>query len=121
MAMVILAAAAAGILLPFTAAAGVQQEATRQVIAARLASDLAEQIHNTDYADILAYWNGYTESAGQVKNAIGIAFSDPVYHRFGRSVSCQTATVAETDLLWVTVTVTFDGREMMALKMLIGS
>jgi prepilin-type N-terminal cleavage/methylation domain-containing protein len=49
MAMVILGLAAGGVLLPFLSAAQVQKEATDQVIAAKLASDLIEQIHNTSY------------------------------------------------------------------------
>jgi prepilin-type N-terminal cleavage/methylation domain-containing protein len=120
MAMVILGLAAGGVLLPFVSAAQVQKEATRQVIAAKLASDLIEQIHNTNYAGVIGTWNGYTESTGQVRNAVGILFTDPVYKRFGRSVTCQTATVAGVNLIWVTVTVTCDGREMMKLSSLIG-
>lgn len=118
MAMVILGLAAAGVLLPFVSAAEVQKEATRQVMAAKLASDKLEEIHDAAYEDIPDYAG--TEIQGQVKNAFGINFSDPVYSRFGRSVTCQTATVAGADLIWVTVTVTWDGREMIQLSSLIG-
>lgn len=120
MAMVVLGLAAAGVLLPFVSAAEVQKEATRQVMAAKLASDLSEQIHNTTYADVIGTWHGYAESTGQVRNALGVVFSDPVYSRFGRSVTCQTAAVAGVDLIWVTVTVTWDGREMIRFSSLIG-
>lgn len=120
MAMVILGMAAAGVLLPFISAAGIQKEATHRVIAAKLASDLTEQIRNTSFANIVSTWDGYTESQGQVKNALGIVFSDPAYSRFGRSVSCQTADVAGAELLWTTVTVTCDGLDIMTLKTLIG-
>ena len=43
-AMVILAIAAAGILLPFANAAAVQEEASRQTLAANLASELMEKV-----------------------------------------------------------------------------
>ena len=52
-AMVILALAAGGILLPFTAAAQAQKEASGQILAAKLGSDLMEQIQNTDFAAVV--------------------------------------------------------------------
>lgn len=118
MAMVILGMAAAGVLLPFVSAAGIQQEAAHRVIAAKLASDKLEEICNVAYEDIPS--RAGTELQGQVKNALGINFSDPVYSRFGRSVTCQTAAVGGVDMLWITVAVTCDGIEIMNLKTLIG-
>ena len=119
-AMVILALAAGGLLLPFTAAAQAQKEASGQILAAKLGSDLMEQIQNTDFAAVVGTWDGYSEPAGQVRNATGSLFADPVYKRFGRSVRCQTAAASGMDMIWATVTVTCDGRQMLKLYSLIG-
>lgn len=121
MAMVILGVAAAGVLLPFVSAAQVQREATCQVLAARLASDLMEQIVSTPFADIETQWGGYTEAEGQVKNASGVPFSDSIYSRFSRSVDIESVEVVKgTDCLIGTVCVNYDGRELVRLKFLAG-
>lgn len=123
MAMVVLGIAAAGVLLPFVSAAQVQREAVCQVLAARLASDLMEQIVSTPFEEIETRWDGYAESEGQVKNASGDLFSDPVYGGFRRQVVCQRASlegVEGVELLWVTVRVFHRDREMMQFPYLIG-
>lgn len=122
MAMSILGIAAAGVLLPFISAASVQQEATDRVLAAKLASDRMEEIQNAAYSYIPSYAG--TEAEGEVKNALGVEFSDSVYARFSRSVVCETVTVEtgemSAEMVLVTVTVSCDGREMITLESLIG-
>ncbi len=123
MAMVILGAAAAGVLLPFVSAARVQTEAACQVLAAKLASDLLEQMLSTPFDQIETRWNGYTEAEGQVKNASGEVFFDRFYSRFSRQAVCQRAAlegVEGVQLLWLTVNVSYGGREMIRLQSLAG-
>lgn len=117
MAMVILGAAAAGVLLPFVSAAQVQREAVCQVLAAQLASNLMEQIVSTPFEEIRTQWDGYTEAEGQVKNASGAVFSDPIYSGFARSV--LVGTVEETGCLMASVRVNYKGRQMVRLQFLI--
>lgn len=117
MAMVILGAAAAGVLLPFVSAAQVQREAVCQVLAAQLASNLMEQIVSTPFEEIRTQWDGYTEAEGQVKNASGAVFSDPIYSGFARSV--LVGTVEETGCLMASVHVNYKGRQMVRLQFLI--
>lgn len=120
MAMVVLTAAAGGILLPAMYAANVQREAQYRTIAAKLASDKLEQILNTPYDDIFATYNGTVESEGAVKNALGVIFTSHLYSGFSRRVACQTATVAGVDMLWITVTVARSGNDMVQLSTLTG-
>jgi prepilin-type N-terminal cleavage/methylation domain-containing protein len=53
MALVILTIAAAGLILPFASSATVQQQGYSQTLATKLASDLIEQIINTDFSQIV--------------------------------------------------------------------
>ncbi|MCX5632207.1 MAG: type II secretion system protein [Phycisphaerae bacterium] len=87
-ALVILSIAAAGLLLPFASSAAVQEQGCNQTIAAKLASDLIEQIINTDFNQIVSTYGSYTELKGQVKNANGVVFSDPIYSDFSRQAVC---------------------------------
>ena len=109
-AMAILAFAAAAVTLPFTSAASVQQDTARRTLAARLAADKIEEIA-ADY-DFTTY-DGYTESepVGQIKNAAGAIFTDPMYQNFIREVACTNATVAGVNLTWVSVTVYYKKNE----------
>lgn len=119
MAMVILGAAAAGVFLPFVSAAQVQREAVCQMLAAQLASNLMEQIVSTPFEEIRARWDIYTEAEGQVKNASGSVFSDPIYSGFARSVSVETDQNG-TGCLIITVRVNYKGRPIIRLQSLIG-
>ena len=120
MAMVVLSAAAGGVLLPSMYAANVQREAQYRTLAAKLASDKLEQILNTPYTNIYSTYNGTVENQGAVKNAVGIPFTAHIYSGFSRRVNCQTATVAGVDMLWITVTVAHSGNDMVRLSTLIG-
>lgn len=125
MAMVILGLAASGVGLPFVTAAQVQREATCQVLAAMLASNLMEQIYSTPFEQIDSEWNGYTEPEGQVKKApFGTdnneMYSDPIYRGFSRSVSCKPQMIEGVEGRLVTVHVAYQGRNIMQIQFLIG-
>ena len=120
MAMVILSIAAAGVILPFSGAASVQREASRKTLAAKLASDLLEQVSSTDFDDVILTYDGYTENAGQMENAYGEVLSDTIYSGFSRSVTCSDVYVANVGLILATVQVNCDETEMITLSTLIG-
>ena len=120
MAMVLLAIAAAGILLPFANAASVQAEGANQTMAANLASELVEKIQASPYGQILADYGSYTESAGALKDAAGQTHTSSAYTGFSRTAVCQTANVYGVNLIAVTVKVFHDGREMTQVTTLIG-
>lgn len=125
-AMVVLGMAAAGVLLPFSSGASVQAEGLRSTLASKLASDLIEEIINTPFSHIIATYN-YSESQGQVKDAEGNIFTDPVYTNFSRTVSCEYVDVpvspgvysSDTGFILVTVQVNYSGRTMAVIKRLI--
>ena len=116
LAMTILAGAAAGILLPFASGAEMQVEGMRRTIAAKLAADLAEEIIATPFADIVADYN-YTELEGQIKDAGGQPFTDPIYAGFNRSV------VSTPQGLFITVVIDvyYKGNQMAHIYTWIGS
>lgn len=87
LAMVILGMAAAGVLLPFASGASVQAEGMHRSLGASLANGLLEQIVNTPFDQIVGRYN-YAESQGQVKDASGAIFTDPIYTNYSRDVSC---------------------------------
>ncbi|MEN6428865.1 MAG: prepilin-type N-terminal cleavage/methylation domain-containing protein [Phycisphaerales bacterium] len=124
LALVILGMAAAGVLLPFASGATVQAESMHRTLAAKLANDLMEQIIGTAHGSIIATWNGYTEAQGQVADASGTVFSDPLYAGFSRTASCQAKYVASgppltTNFILIKVIVAWQGREIMTLSSLI--
>ena len=120
MAMVLLAIAAAGILLPFANAASVQVEGANQTMAANLASELMEKIQATDYTDILTDYNNYSEAEGALLDAAGQTHTSSAYSGFSRSAICQSATVGSISLITATVKVFYNNREMTQVTTLIG-
>lgn len=68
-AMVILAVAASGVFLSFTAAASVQAEAHRRILASRLAADMVEIIAAEDFNQIASSFPvGSSQSAEEMGN-----------------------------------------------------
>jgi prepilin-type N-terminal cleavage/methylation domain-containing protein len=118
-AMVILAIAAAGVLLPFANAAAVLEEGSRQTLAANLASELMEKVLMTDPDDLISTYDGYAEAAGAMLDTKGAVRSDSICDNFSRSVSCQSATVASVDLVLVTVNVYYYGNEITRVSTLV--
>ncbi len=119
-AMVILAVAAAGVLLPFSYASTVQGEAQRQAIASRLAADLMEKIAACPYSSIISTYNGYSEAAGSLRDNSGQTLTGPAYSGLSRSATCQTATVSGVNLIWTTVRVYYNNAMIAQVNTLIG-
>lgn len=126
MAVVILAIAAAGILLPFASGAVVRNAGNRRTLATKLAADLMEDIVNTSYDNIIADYDGYSETQGQVKDINGTVFTDPAYAGFSRDATCTAVYVDQqlgTDppvFITVTVKVYYLGQEIASVTRLIG-
>ncbi len=128
MAMVLLGIAAAGVLLPFSRGAVVQAEGRRMTLAAQLADDLMERIVATPPSEIVqniqAY--NYTEAQGEVRDASGAVFTDPMYAKFSRSVICEERPVEQQiysgmslepcDFILAYVQVGYEGRPVAALS-----
>jgi type II secretory pathway pseudopilin PulG len=125
LAAVLLAIAAAGVLLPFSSGAVVQAEGMHKTLAAKLASDLMEQIANTRFDQIVTNYDGFSETQGQVKNAAGVVFTDPAYENFARNAICQYVYVPQENgtvdpiFIRATVRVYYNGRQIVAMSRLI--
>ena len=151
MAVVVLGIAASSLLLPFMSGAAVRAEGINRTLAARLASDLMEEILRRPFHDpngseydyspgpdaggtgFSAYDNiydfhGYTEAQGQVKDAAGVAFTDPRYSNFSRNVICEYVTVppqpeesdpAKCEFIRITVQVDYSGKQMATIVRLV--
>jgi hypothetical protein len=127
MAVVVLAIAAAGVLLPFSSGARVRAEGVRRTLGAKLADDLMEEIINTPFDEIVAYYN-YSELQGQVEDAAGAVFTDLHYANFSRDVSCEYVTVPQQspqsepencNFIRVTVHVYYSGRRIATINRLV--
>lgn len=109
MALVLLGIASAGVLLPFAGGMAVQSEGAHRTLAAALANNLLEQIVSTPYEEIVATWDGYAEPEGQVKDAGGAVFTDPMYAGFSREVICYECWMwpqrGRTDAVFISVIV----------------
>ena len=145
MAVVVLGIAASSVLLPFISGAAVRAEGVNRTLAARLASDLMEQIlrlpfhdpdDKTSYSpgpdagdlDNIDDYNGYNELQGQVKDWYGAVFNDSRYANFSRSVTCEyhamwpqaaPGSPAECHFISVTVQVNYSGKQMATIVRLV--
>lgn len=126
-ATVVLGIAAAGVLLPFASGAAVRAEGTHRTLAAKLASDLMEEIVKTPFDQIIANYDGYAESQGQVKDVSGAVFTDSNYTNFSRDVTCEYVYVpqesgdGEPKFICVIVRVYYCGRETATITRLVSS
>jgi len=127
MATVVLGIAAAGALLPFVSGAAVQAEGAHRTLAAKLASDLMEEIIRTEFDQIIGKYGTHTESQGHIiKDFDTVAeFTDPMYANFSRDVSCeyvlvpQESETGEPKFIRATVRVRYKGNEVVSLSRLI--
>ena len=125
MATVVLGIAASAVLLPFMSGARVRAEGSRRTMAAKLASDLMEQIVKTPFAAIVPTYNGYTEGQGQIKDAGGAVFTDSNYSKFSRDVSCEYVYVPQESgnagpkFIRIKVRVYYNGGEIVTVNRLI--
>ena len=122
LALVLLAMAAAGVLLPFAGGASVQAEGMHESLGAGLANDLLERIIRTPFTQIMAAppngWNGYGETQGQIKDARGTTFTDPIYANYSREVTCASDP-AQPYFILVTVRVSYLGQPVAEVNRLI--
>jgi Tfp pilus assembly protein PilV len=127
-ATVVLGIAAAGVLLPFTSGVSVRAEGERRTLAAKLASDLMEEIisdHFNGIDNIVTKYN-YSEPQGQVKtDADEAVFTDLNYSKFSRVVTCaevyvpQESSTGEKKFILATVRVYYNGGEIAIINRLI--
>ena len=114
-----------GWLLPFGSGAEVRAEGGRRTIAAKLASDLMEQVLDTPFAQVTADYN-YSESKGQVRDGEGAVLGDSIYSNFSREVSSEYVYVSgesgtsPPQFIRTTIKVYYNGREMISLSGLVG-
>ena len=126
MATVVLSIAAAGVLLPFVSGAAVQAEGVHRTLAAKLASDLMEEITATPFAQVVDSYDAYTEPQGQVKDANGVVFADSRYGSFSIEVSCEYVYVPQEsatrvpEFILATVRIYYNGRQITVINRLIG-
>lgn len=118
MATVILGFAAAGVLLPFASGAKLRAEGMHRTLGVKLASDLMEEIVNTDFNDITANFN-YSEADGQVRDASGVVFTDSNYANFSRTVTCNYEYIGSVEFIFATVQVYYSGNEIAVVNRLI--
>lgn len=123
MAMVLLAIASAGVLLPFTNAASVQAEGARQTTAANLASELMEITLRERYSTLEAGYYKH-ENENLMEDAAGSVHIGSLYSGFSRSAVCSSyidESVYGKRLLIVTVTVYYNGTEKTRVTTLVGN
>ncbi len=124
-AMVLLGLAASGMLIPFASGTSLQIEGGRKTLASKLASDLMEEVIQTDFDEIIDTYDEYSEEKGQAKNRWGELFDSDIYDEFSRTVSCQEVYMLQQEgtdaanIIKVTVVVSYDGREMVSLSRLV--
>ena len=125
MATVVLGIAAAGVLLPFTSGAAVRAEGMRRTLGAKLASDLMQEIVNTQFNQIVAAYGAFSEAQGQVKDAGGVVFTDSNYAMFSRDSTCDYVYVPQesgtgvTKFILITVRVYYSGKEIAIINRLV--
>jgi len=145
MAVIVLGIAAASVLLPFMSGAVVRAEGVNRTLAARLASDLMEEIlrlpfhdpdDKTSYSlgpesgdfDNIDDYHGYTELQGQMKDATGTLFNDSNYAMFSRNVTCEYVYVppqpavsdpAKCKFIRVIIQVSHNGKQMATVVRLV--
>ena len=123
LAMVILAAAASSILLPFASGAAVRAEGARRTLAAKLASDLMEQFVCTSFDELKDDCGGYVdEQQGDIEDASETKFTElatgSIYANFSRSATCEDVP-GQSFLILATVTVKYNENELVRLSRLI--
>jgi len=127
LATAILSIAAAGVLVPFTTGAKLRAEGIHRTLAARLASDLVEQIVNTDFDQITTQYGAYSEAQGHLimDFQTGAEFSDPIYANFSRDATCAYVYVpqetgdGDAKFVLATVRVYYKASEVAAINRLV--
>jgi prepilin-type N-terminal cleavage/methylation domain-containing protein len=116
-ATVVLGIAAAGVLLPFTSGMSVRAEGEHRTLAAKLASDLMEEIISDHFNGIDIVNNNYSDLQGQIRDAAGnlLKDTDPSYTNFSRTATCEQSDY----FILVTVKVYYSGKQIAIINRLI--
>lgn len=119
-AMVLLAIAAAGILLPFANAAAVNAEGSRQTIAANLAAEMMERIAATSYEQILTNYGSYPSES------VSGTHTSSAYTGFSWEANCSEEPLfingkQIATLIKATVIVCYNNRQMTKVTTLVGN
>lgn len=117
MAMVLLGAAAAGVLLPFAHGATVQADGFHRTLGAILANELIERVVAAPFDQIVTNYN-YSESEGQLQDASGSTLTDSMYAKFSRKVECVQDSGQDFFIL-AKVRVAYQGQEVAAINRLV--
>lgn len=129
LATLLLGIATAGLLLPFSTGASIQAEGNKRTLAAKLGSDLMEEVISTPFNSIVGTYNGYAEVKGEVmgtRKAELLSKVDTIYDNFNRTVNCgyvymPQQTGSEPPIfIRATVKVYYDSSEIVSLSRLIG-
>lgn len=116
MAVVLLAIAVSGILLPFAGGAALQSEGARQNLAAQVAANVLEEFIVVDPNVVI----GYSEINQTVKDAAGQPMTDAIYADLTYSFECDPANIPGLTLGWATVRVYYRNSEIASVSTLIG-
>jgi prepilin-type N-terminal cleavage/methylation domain-containing protein len=125
MALVVLTVSASAVVLPYSSGAAVLAEGSRRTLAAKLAGDLLDEIAVTDYSDIMSVYGSYSESQGNIfKAGSWDTFDNEIYSNFSRTTVCKYYTIGSgrniTPMgIKVTVTVSYDGRQLASISTLV--
>lgn len=141
----ILAATVTAVSLPFTAGAQNEQDSARLTVAVALAEGLMEEIlskpfddpagnqtpgpeaaetSRSSYANIDDY-HGYAEAAGQIKDASGAVFTDPLATGLSRSATVEyvylsgQSAAQQASVVRVTVTVKYKTQTVSTVRRLV--
>ena len=141
----ILAATVTAVTLPFTAGAQNEQDSARTTLAVALAEELMEEILSKPFDDPaggqtpgpeagetsrslydnIDDYHGYTEAAGQIKDANGASCTDPLATGLSRSATVEyvylagQSTAQAASVVRVTVTVSYKGQTVSTLQRLV--
>lgn len=118
MAMVLLAIAAAGILLPFSAAAAAQTDAQRRVVATRFAADVIEGLVAKDAAEISSLPAAFEVTPASFVTPV---YTGAAYQELSCQVEKQDVTVGDVQMILLSATVKHKQMPMATLKTLVGS
>ncbi len=97
----------------------------RRTLGAKLASDLMQEIVNTPFNQIVADYDAFSESQGQIKDAGGVVFTDSNYTMLSRDSTCDYVYVPQESgtgvakFILVKVRVYYSGKEIAIMNRLV--
>lgn len=121
-AMIVLSVATAAVILPFATGATMNMEGARRTIAAKLAADKLEEIQGHNFDDIeMHYTSDPLDGFGCLRDEMYTQIlTDSIYNEYTRTISVIPYSVGGEPLWGVTVTIRYDGIEVLKMSRLIG-